>query len=66
MTVRGYDNAGHSIPVPGATVAIGPLTTVSGANGTATLAPPGGPGRYRVTAAKNGMIDAFPITVTVK
>ena len=66
VTVRGYDNAGHSIPVPGATVAIGPLTTVSGANGTATLAAPGGPGRYRVTAAKNGMIEAFPITVTVE
>ena len=24
------------------------------------------PGRYRVTAAKAGMIDAFPVTVTVK
>jgi hypothetical protein len=65
VTVRGYDNAGRSVPVSGATVGIGPLATVSGLDGTVTLAPAGGPGRYRVTAAKKGMIDAFPITVTV-
>ena len=65
VTVRGYDNAGHSVPVAGATVAAGPVKAVSGANGAAALAA-GGPGRYRVTAAKAGMIDAFPVTVAVK
>lgn len=66
VTVRGYDNAGHWTPVAGATVAVGPLTTSSGADGGATLAPGGGPGRYGVTARKTGMIDAFPVIVTVK
>jgi hypothetical protein len=74
VTVRGYDNAGHWTPVAGATVAASPpisppaspFTTSSGADGGATLAPGGGPGRYGVTANKTGMIDAFPVTVTVK
>jgi hypothetical protein len=68
--VRGYDNAGHWTPVAGATVAIGPpaspFTTSSAADGGATLAPGGRPGRFGVTASKTGMIDAFPVTVTVK
>jgi hypothetical protein len=50
VTVRGYDNAGHWVRVAGATVAIGLLTAVSGADGLATLAAGGGPGRVRVTA----------------
>jgi hypothetical protein len=66
VTVRGYDNAGHWTPVAGATVAIGPLTTSSGADGGAALRPSGGPGRYGVTAKRTGMIDAFPVVVTVK
>jgi hypothetical protein len=66
VTVRGYDNPGHWVPVAGATVAIGPLTTSSGADGDAALRPGGGPGRYGVTAKKSGMIDAFPVIVTVK
>ncbi len=66
VSVRGYDNAGHSMPVTGATVATGPVKVVSGANGVAALAASGGPGRYRVTATKDGMIGAFPLTVTVK
>jgi hypothetical protein len=65
VTVRGYDNAGHWTPVAGAAVAIGAHTTSSSADGGATLAP-GSPGRYGVTARKAGMIDAFPVTVTVK
>jgi hypothetical protein len=64
--VRGYDNAGHWTPVAGATVAVGSLTTLSGADGGATLAPGGGPGRFDVTARKAGMVDAFPVEVIAK
>jgi hypothetical protein len=66
VRVRGYDNAGHSVPVAGATVSAGSLRTVSTANGAAAIAASSGPGRYRVTATKPGMVDAFPLTVTVK
>jgi hypothetical protein len=66
VAVRGYDNAGHWVRVAGATVAIGPTTAVSGVDGLATLAANRGPGRYRITASKAGMIDAFPVTVAVK
>jgi hypothetical protein len=65
VKVRGYDNAGHSVPVGGATVATGSLTATSTANGGASLAA-SGPGHYRVTAVKAGMVDAFPVTMTVK
>jgi hypothetical protein len=66
VAVRGYDNAGHWTPVAGATVASGDVKAVSGADGVAALVPSGGPGPRRVTATKNGMIDAFPTTVTVR
>jgi hypothetical protein len=41
------------------------VTVTSAQNGGASLAA-SGPGRHRVTAVKAGMVDAFPITVTVK
>jgi hypothetical protein len=66
VTVRGYDNAGNWVPVSGAAVSAGPLAATSGANGGATLAPLGGPGPYRLTASKDGTIDAFPVRVTIK
>jgi hypothetical protein len=66
VSVRGYDNAGHWIPVSGATVAIGSLTTVTGPTGSAALPAAAGPGRYLVTATKKDMIDSFPITLAVK
>jgi hypothetical protein len=66
VTVRGYDNAGHWTPVAGASVVSGAVKAVSGADGIATLVPRGGPGPHRVTATRQGMIDAFPTTVTVK
>jgi hypothetical protein len=65
VTVRGYDNAGHSIAVAGATVRSGSVKGVTGVNGSAAIAA-SGPGHYRVTATKAGMVDAFPLTMTVK
>ncbi len=64
-TVRGYDNAGHGVPVGGATVSLGPATAVSGADGVATLVAPA-PGRYALGARKQGMVDAFHSKVAVK
>jgi hypothetical protein len=54
------------VPVGGARVASGAATAVSGSDGGAALALGGAPGRQTVTATKRGMIDAFPITVSVK
>ncbi len=64
VTLRAYDNAGRWVPVAGATVTSGAAQAPTGADGAATLAVSSG--RHVVTARKNGMIDAFPITVNVR
>jgi hypothetical protein len=64
VRVRGYDNAGRWKAIAGATVATGPLTATSAANGVARLA--AGEGSYTLTAQKEGLIDAFPLKVNVR
>jgi hypothetical protein len=66
VTVRGYDNAGRSASVAGATVASGAATATTGPGGTATLMLGGAPGRRTITAQKAGVVDAFPVTVRVR
>ena len=66
VTVRGYDNAGRSVPVAGATVASGAATATTGPDGSAALMIGGAPGRHTITASKAGMVDAFPLTVRVR
>jgi hypothetical protein len=63
VLIRGYDNAGRWKPVAGATVSTGPLTVLSAADGVATLA--AGTGGHTVTARKDGMVDAFPVKVSL-
>jgi hypothetical protein len=62
-TVKGYDDQGHAVAVPEATVTAGKITAVTGGNGTATLDLPAG--RYGVTAAKAGLIRSFAERVEV-
>jgi hypothetical protein len=64
VRVRGYDNAGHWKPVAGVRVAAGAVAALSGADGVATLA--AGEGRHTVTARKEGLVDAFPLTVNLR
>jgi hypothetical protein len=64
-TVYAYDNEGRGVPVRGATLSLGGRRAVTGAGGRATITAPAAPGRYRATAARPGMVPAFPVTVTV-
>jgi hypothetical protein len=59
VTVRGYDDQGRGIVVPGATVRLGPETALTGADGVATV-PVTGSRRLRLTATREGMVRAFP------
>jgi hypothetical protein len=62
VTVRGYDNDGHGVPVGGATVRLGSASALTGADGAATLTVPGA-GRLRLSATAPGLVPAFPGTV---
>jgi hypothetical protein len=62
-TVKGYDDQGHAVAVPEATVTAGKVTAVTGGNGSATLDLPAG--RYGVTAAKAGLVRSFAERVEV-
>jgi hypothetical protein len=65
VTVRGYDDGGHGVPVAGATVRLGSASAVSGTDGVATLTVPAATGRLRLQAQRDGMVRAFPREVTV-
>lgn len=65
VTVRGYDDNGRGMNVAGAAVRLGSATATTAADGTATLAVPAASGRIRLTAARAGMVDAFPREVAV-
>jgi hypothetical protein len=65
VTVRGYDDGGHGVPVAGATVRLGSASAVSGADGVATLTVPAASGRLRLQAERAGMVRAFPRKVAV-
>jgi hypothetical protein len=63
VTVRGYDDEGRGVPVAGATVSAGPVSAVSGADGSARLALPAG--RHRLVAEKDGLVRSFGERVVV-
>jgi hypothetical protein len=65
VTVRGYDDAGHGVPVGGATVRLGSATATTAANGRATLTAPAAAGRARLTATRAGLVRSFPEEVVV-
>ena len=59
VQVRGYDDQGRGVAVGGATVRVGTATATTDAGGTAELTVPAS-GRLAVTAARAGMVPAFP------
>jgi hypothetical protein len=65
VTVRGYDDQGKGVAVPGATVRLGSARAVSGAGGVALLTVPAAHGGLRLRAERSGMVRAFPRRITV-
>ena len=65
MTVRGYDDSGRGIAVPGATVRFGDSVATTGDDGTAVLTAPAGAGRHRLVAERPGMVRSFAERVAV-
>ena len=70
ITVRSYDDRGRGRPAGGVSVGVSPpgsdaiQGTVTAPDGTATMGVPAG--RYVVTAVRDGLIPAFPETVTAR
>jgi len=62
VTVRGYDDQGRGIAVPGATVTLGSASATTDAAGVAQLVVPVS-GRLPLTATRAGMVPAFPSEV---
>jgi hypothetical protein len=65
VTVRGYDDNGRGVAVSRATVTLGSATATTGAGGRATIVPATA-GRARLRATKQGLVESFPRTVTVR
>ena len=65
VTVRGYDDSGRGIAVPGATVRFGDSVATTGDDGTAVLTAPAGAGRHRLVAERPGMVRSFAERVAV-
>jgi hypothetical protein len=63
--VTAYDDDGHGTLAAGATVALGGATATAGPDGVATVAAPGAPGSYDVTATESGDVTGFPAKVEV-
>jgi hypothetical protein len=59
VTVRGYDDQGRGVAVPGATVTLGSATATTDAAGVAQVAVPAS-GRLALNATRAGMVPAFP------
>ena len=59
VTVRGYDDQGRGIAVPGATVTLGEATATTDAAGVAQVVVPSA-GRLSLGASRTGMVAAFP------
>jgi hypothetical protein len=66
VTVRGYDDSGNGVPVPGATVRLGGASALTGADGVAALTVPATTGHLRLQATRDGMVRGFPREVTVR
>ena len=65
VTVRAYDDQGRGVPAAGATVRLGGASATAGADGVATITVPAGRPRLSLTAARAGLVPAFPVAVTV-
>ena len=59
VTVRGYDDQGRGVAVPGATVTLGSATATTDAGGVAQVTVPAA-GRLSLGASRAGMVAAFP------
>jgi hypothetical protein len=59
VTVRGYDDQGRGVPVPGATVTLGTAAATTDAAGAAQVTVPSA-GRLALGATRTGMVAAFP------
>ena len=59
VTVRGYDDQGRGVAVPGATVTLGTATATTDAAGVAQVTVPAA-GRLALGATRTGMVAAFP------
>ena len=62
-TVRGYDDAGDSVPIEGARVSAGGVTGLTAADGRVEIALPAGV--HRVVARKEGLVRSFKERVEV-
>jgi hypothetical protein len=65
VTVRGYDDNGRGVVVPGATVRLGRSMAVTDASGAAQVTAPSR-GSLRLTAEHSGMVRSWPRKVTVR
>ena len=59
IKVRGFDDQGRGVVVPGATVRLGSASATTDEGGMAELAVPAS-GRLFLTATRTGMVPAFP------
>jgi hypothetical protein len=66
VTVSGQDNEGRGAPVAGAIAMLGSDFASTAADGRATLIAPAQPGRYQLSAARAGLVPAFPQTIVVR
>jgi hypothetical protein len=65
VAVRGYDDNGRGVPVPGATVRLGAASATTDASGVAQVVA-GAAGAARLTAEHDGMVRSWPRTVRVR
>ena len=66
VQVVSHDDLGRARGQGGVTVSAGGSTTVTAADGTATLTAPSATGRYRVRATAEGLVPAFPEVLRVR
>ncbi len=65
VAVSGFDDRGHGIRMPGATVRLASATARTGADGIAAVRAPTRPGMVRLAAWRSGAVEAFPQAVRV-
>lgn len=66
VTVDGYENEGRAAAIAGAIVTLGTDFASTAANGRATLLAPTAPGRYQLSATRQGTVQSFPRTILVR
>jgi hypothetical protein len=65
FAVRGYDDRGRGVAVPGALVRFSGTQLRTGADGTVATTAPAAPGRPRAFAEARGLAPSFPLEVVV-